>query len=770
MHIESILALASARIRNTFPAFQGDIMRKISLPLLLFAFTLLAMPSSALVLAKDGRTGYVIVTPVKPVISELTAAKELRDHLLAMTGAAFKIIPEDRAGVRQNLILIGQTDMAKKLMPGTDWKALGSDGIILRTIGNKIILTGGRPRGGIYAVYTFLEDTLGVRWWSRNESYIPKKPVLVVNNLNIKYIPRILCREAHYYEPNNSGIYAARTKQTGHFHPVSAQYGGHYSILGWCHTFYQLIPPKDYFQQHPEWFSLINGKRSHDAAQLCLTNEDMRRELVRKALVWIRKNPSAGIISIAQNDCGGECQCEKCKAIQDREGSPSGPVISFVNKVAEDINKVYPNFLIETLAYQYTRKAPKFVKPGKNVLIRLCSIECDYGLPITDPTNKPFMDDLHAWSAISHNLYIWSYIARYRNFQYPNPTLPVYAPNIRAFESNKVIGVFMQGDSYNEAACFARLRSWVIAHLLWNPALDEDKLVKEFVDGYYGAAGPYILDYLKLLEQAYARKAAYNWMTPRDMLEAQGMFDKAEDAVKSDPKLADRVRRERMPLDYLWISDYELAKQYALENNLEFNAPKDIQALIGSFEKAAVKYNMGYFMEGGPIAPYLKKWRTRIDATGPAPVELGNIEGKKCIDIQESRFQLFGEGDWVTIVEDESASNKAAALMPGAGNGWAVQAAISAEMVGRQHCYASIKVDTIASTGAACQMGLYSEAKKWGVFDRVVAIEEVAGRGYVLIDLGTWDINPGGYFWCGPLGNANEVKSVSIDRIFLVRE
>ena len=238
-------------------------------------------------------------------------------------------------------------------------------------------LAGDRPRGTLYAVYTFLEDMVGCRWWSSSESFTPQLATLEIPELNTVYVPKLLCREA-FYRDAFDGVYAARSKCNGHFERIAPEYGGHYTILGWCHTFYQILPPDTYFAAHPEWYSEIGGKRTFDRAQLCLTNEEMRAEFVKNALEWIRKDPTSGIISISQNDCGGACACAKCAALQEQEGAASGPIIHFVNAVAEAIEQEFPDMLIETLAYSYTRHAPKHVKPRENVLIRLCSIECSF--------------------------------------------------------------------------------------------------------------------------------------------------------------------------------------------------------------------------------------------------------------------------------------------------------------------------------------------------------------------------------------------------------
>ena len=208
-------------------------------------------------------------------------------------------------------------------------------------MGDSLVLLGDPPRGSLYAVYTFLEDVVGVRWWTSTESYLPKTPTLRIKDLDIRYAPKLQFREA-FYRDAFDGVFAARSKCNGHFPRVPEAYGGHYPVLGWCHTFFQLLPPDKYFQDHPEWYSEIDGQRKADHTQLCLTNEAMRAELVQNALKWLRAVSNPGVIDISQNDWHGQCQCAKCRAIEEEEGSLSGPLLRFVNAVAEDIEREFP--------------------------------------------------------------------------------------------------------------------------------------------------------------------------------------------------------------------------------------------------------------------------------------------------------------------------------------------------------------------------------------------------------------------------------------------
>ncbi len=267
-----------------------------------FAIALLSLcpAAMAITLAEGGKTQYTIVAG--PTVQEKTAANELADFLQQVTGATFPI--SDHAGGR--MIQVAYSAGAGGQM--------STDGIIIRTDGDNLILSGGMPRGPMNAVHTFLEDYAGCRWWTSSESTIPHRDKLSVENLNIAYVPPFRYRETFYYNPNTNAIFSTRIRNNGHHPQIPAAWGGHYEMLGFVHTSDHLIPPSKYFKEHPEWFAQVKGKRQPNS-QLCLSNEEMRKELVKNALGWIKENPSAGMISISQNDTFGPCECDECKKI-----------------------------------------------------------------------------------------------------------------------------------------------------------------------------------------------------------------------------------------------------------------------------------------------------------------------------------------------------------------------------------------------------------------------------------------------------------------------
>ena len=325
--------------------------------------------AQTLKIADNGKSDYVIVIPDNPATVLKNAARELAEHLKWVTGIEYKIFEAAARPKGKPAFVIG--DAGKAAFPDVDFTKAKADTTAIRFKDGDVYLNGRMPRGPLYAVYTFLEDYVGIRWWTPTENFFPAKPTLVVDAKDYLYSPQIVSREPFYRFAVDSK-WAPRLKANGHHQQISDDWGGKMSIIGWCHTFFQFLPPDKYFKDHPEWYSMIKGQRSPNWTQLCLTNEEMTKEFAKVCLEQIRKNPTAGVISVSQNDWHGRCECPKCLEVEKIEGSQSGPLIRFVNAVAKEIEKEYPEFLIETLAYTYTRKAPKVTKPANNVVIRLC--------------------------------------------------------------------------------------------------------------------------------------------------------------------------------------------------------------------------------------------------------------------------------------------------------------------------------------------------------------------------------------------------------------
>ncbi|MBI4579494.1 MAG: DUF4838 domain-containing protein, partial [Planctomycetes bacterium] len=380
-----------------------------------------------------------------------------------------------------------------------------------------------------------------------------------------------------------------------------------------------LIPPDKYFKDHPEWFSEIDGKRTHDHAQLCLTNDELRAELVRNLKERLAKHPAATMASVSQNDWHRPCACPKCAAIDQEEGSPAGSMLRFVNAVAEETEKDFPRVAISTLAYQYTRKPPLHVRPRHNVVVWLCSIECSFSKPLTDPANEAFRKDIEGWSKICDRLYVWDYTTNFRHYVLPHPNLEVLGPNVAFFAAHHVKGLFEQGAYHTWGAEMMELRAWVLARLLWDPTLDGRKLIDEFIDGYYGPAGKHIRAYLATMHRAVDASGDFlgcfskedaKFLSIQTLSSGLEQLKLAEQAAGDNARLHQRVLVAELPVLYALIVQWDRLQAEAKTASIPWPVADSRQAVYEQFMRTAEAIKMTHVAESRGI-DWLKSQATQ---------------------------------------------------------------------------------------------------------------------------------------------------------------
>ena len=521
------------------------------------------MPGRAdLLLANKGAARHVIVVDPAATAPEHTAALELAATLRQISGAEFVVRTNTEAPERA--ILVGSGAAARRVFTAVPFDSLGAEELVIKTDGGRLLLAGGHPRGTLYAVSRFLQDQCGVRWWTPWASRIPKRETLRLGDLDRRAKPAFEYRESFWY-PAFDADWSWRNGCNGHASRLTPDKGGLISYQGFVHTFYPLVPPEKHFAEHPEWFSHLKGKRTADRAQFCLTNPKLRDFMVERVKQRLRESPDAGIISVSQNDWHGACECPDCKALDDSEGTHAATMIAFVNYIGEKIETEFPNVAVDTLAYQYTRRPPKTLKPRPNVIVRLCSIECNFREPLDHPSNAAFANDIRGWSKLCQRLYIWDYTTDFAHYVQPHPNWFTLDANLRFFAAHNVRGVFEQGAYQSHGSEMAELRAWVLAQLLWNPQQDGRALIREFLEGYYGSeAAPFLSRYLDLMHDA---SKAHNltcysgtdapFLRFKPLLEAEKLWQQAGAAAAGNPEFLERVRIGHLAVRYVWLSRWD---------------------------------------------------------------------------------------------------------------------------------------------------------------------------------------------------------------------
>ncbi len=708
-----------------------------------------AMSSGAVTIADGGNAVAAIVICDAPEAPEQTAARELATYLGAVTGAAFSVVSESQAPAQGPRLFVGPTAFAAT--HGIDAAALGPEEWVMRTVGDDLILAGGRPRGTLYAAYRFLEDVVGVHWWNAYEETVPQMATLRIDAIDRTGKPAFRCRDIYMLYGNDGGRFAARNRlnRDGDSR-IAGEYGGamDYGPPYHVHTFYMYVPPETYFATHPEWFSLIGGQRDTKQKQLCLTNPELRAFFVDKLKAYIeqsraaareRGEPAPTVFSISQNDWAGMCECENCQAIAEAEESEAGPLLDFVNYIADAIREDFPEVYIDTLAYMMTQKPPKSIRPRDNVIVRLCDTSSNFTRPVTDPLNQEFHDHLLRWAAIAKNLRIWDYAVTYApHYGLPLPTVHTYAPDYRFYAEHNVEGVFTEHE-YPILADMRDFKIWMMMKTLEDPYQDYGALVRTFTDGFYGAAGEPIRQYLARLEQASDAKPSYLSMgaSPRQyhyldlpfVLEAQALFDKAEQTVADGEVLLRRVRFARLPLDRASIVLFpDLLAQWVRSGHTPETMPLDRDAVAARCRDtwaAQIAFRIPKGQQEAALA--------EIDA------ELNPLLARPAIVRIPEKFRDLPPESVFDFTADTSRNwNDLARRVP----------------------------DSEAESGLANRLELSDEDMKkyalpmpWGLYDvinkrsgggAVIKPEDVSGDGYQWYKMGTFPVGPSYYvyfFW-----------------------
>lgn len=536
------------------------------------------------------KTNYRIVVGKDASESEHWAASELKKFLFEISGINIEIDNDD-SEITENEIIVGYNKHSQELL-GSDFIKLDllDESFVYKNVKSNIILAGGKQRGTMYAVFSFLENAFGVRWFTPNVTVIPNREQFVFDYIEHHEKPSLQVRNDFYFEAFDP-TWAAHNKINGTM-GKREQYGdieGYWAV----HTFYQFMPPSEFYDQHPEYYSLIDGNRIHDHAQLCLTNPDVLEIVTDRLKIAMRENPDNLIYSVSQNDWRNPCQCDKCNAIVKKENSEAGIMVWFVNQVADNVKEEFPNKYVGTLAYQYTRKPPEVIQPKENVVIRLCSIECCFAHDFKScPENQEFLSDLEEWSSISPHLYIWDYVVNFSHYIMPYPNFNVLQENIKTFRDNSSIGIMEQAAYQSRGGEFAELRSYVISKLLWDAECDVDAVIDDFMYGYYGRSGQHVREYLDLLHnQITPETHIHLGLDPEDKIfsekfieEADKIFDNAEIVAESD-EIRERVEMARLPLMYLKCKRNPVNSKY--------------DGTFERFNEIVVREGITYFAERG---------------------------------------------------------------------------------------------------------------------------------------------------------------------------
>jgi len=707
------------------------------------------------------------------------AAEELRDHVAQLTGVELPVTTDDVPCPAQ-AVLLGAT----RYTPMLDGAAPGLDGFRIAVREPHLVIVSPRERGVLYGVYALLER-FGCRWYASWCAKIPRRECLTVPaDLDVAETPAFEMREPYWYDVKFHPEFAARLRVNSRSRiEMPAKFGGNEFRFGGglvsCHTFNTLMPPDEFFDDHPEYYSFEDGARRKHPTQLCLTNPDVLRIVTERVLERIRKDPGAKFYGVSQNDWPHYCQCPACAAIDAEEESQAGSLVRFINAVAEAVEKEFPDVLIETLAYMYTRKPPKKTRLRHNVVPCLCTWECDFALPLEEsryPQNVAFCSDLRGWGRQTDHLYIWNYSTNFSRYPWPFANVLTLQDNLRFFLANGAKFIFDQGAFQGRHGDFAELKAWLVSRWMWNPDLPIEPLLDDFFNGYYGKAAPFVRTYFDELHQnqrAWSEGAADRPLRiydgPENPAIPAGFYERAKDlwaqaaaAVEDDPVASYNVRMGAFSLDY-WRFDFLREKH---DRALMLYATDDIRAVFPEMHTLA-KSLAERFDEAGNIR--LCEWRANefavetmrryAEATEPPVSKDGIIPGSR-VHIRKRRAWGDYETDPGTGVEVLKVLGKNAEPCVEMPSNW-----IAYEPGARYHVRFRLRIEPAARSGEAFRAGL---GDYHGGQEREMLVRQLGetSEDYAWYDFGEVELNEREFLWLAP-GRPDEKGEYPVNAIWL---
>ncbi|WP_160312475.1 DUF4838 domain-containing protein [Caballeronia mineralivorans] len=633
-------------------------------------------PARTLTLADHGATRYHVQVGALADAVTLHAATDLANYLKRMTGSNFGRLADDNAPQEGPSIVIGLDNrLARALCPSAAFETLRPDGFVLCTSGENLVIAGTTSRGTLYGVNWFLDRVLGVKWLAPDATYVPSRPTLQIDAPHDRQVPRFAYREVLSWEGQDKA-FRAHNLLNGESHgpsfePTPAElddWDHSWLAKGGDASFWDLLPRDKYWKSHPDWYA---------GGQVAMMNADVRRIMAEQIVERLKALPDYRKVwfGIHDMDWGWDMDADSRKFADQHGGNPSAPLVDMVEDVAKRVRAVMPGARFAFNAYHWGFAPPAGMVLPDYILVYPMTIQVDYSTPLNLGRNVQLGRSLAGWNVMAKHMLVWDHVTNFAGFLQPTPNIYPIGASIKWLATlPSVSGYFAEGSWATPAAEFASLRVWMIGRLLWDPRQDVHQLVTEYCRDYFGAAAPQLVAYIDLMHAALAASGDVlseqtpvnmKMYSPQFVAQADKLFDKAEQAVASDPALLARVRQARMPLDFVILvrrREYQDAQAVP-------GWQLDYAQRIARFNSTVQRTHVSAYRQEGDLDGLNQLLAIeRRPASRPAPS--AGLPSGDWSDIQDLGLNIYSSA---RIVADATASDGAAIRMPGDSSVWAAQ-------------------------------------------------------------------------------------------------
>lgn len=551
-----------------------------------------------------------------------TAADELQTYIEKISGAKLNIVTENELPEGIAAIYLGDTGKSRET--GFDYSSLFEDGFLLHADGENLIIRGEDSRGTLFGVYTFLEEYLGVRWFTPTLETVPENENIAVDGKLHRVVePSFAVRRNDTMGTNEA--YRARTRMNVSFHKNATKYGGTLTYSLWDATLITLVP-KSLFSEHPEYFALgEDGNRTTD--HVCMTNPDVF-ELVVKNCREIMTNATNGakFIHIGQDDNINYCHCENCEALYEKYGAVCAPTLIFTNKLADELGPEFPDYTFTFYAYNETDRPPTdtSLKCRPNVAPVLCGLhkacrshsllQCgaqdgdESFLNLYGDPEPSIAEDFRVWTEISERTYIYDYTINFLFSQQFFSNFDHMQETMKYMHDIGITGyIYNCGDGHS--AAFNELRNYLLCKLQWDVNADVSYHMNDFIKAYYGeAAAPYIREIIDIQTAQVAATAHafdFDWHYQsgfypiHTMAKLDCLWEKALDADITEEQLFnvetanlswEVFKANQMQGEYFFLNPMRLKEQEWLYDELKAHKIDKISSFSYLKDKSEIDF------------------------------------------------------------------------------------------------------------------------------------------------------------------------------------
>ena len=496
------------------------------------------------VFAEDGRARAAIVCAKPGSPSCRYAANELADYLGRLTGARFAVVDAPLDGYAT-------------IRVGDDYAASKPEELHVEVrSGDELVLTGEGSRGPLYAVYDLLE-TFGCGFYQHDYDYVPPATNRLALAAGYAKTDAPFMTWRSMWSQLARSDFAWNMKLRVHDGPESEwkKHGflprpnndGIAQIL--CTGF---VDRKKHFKDHPEWYAYVKARNERSPHWVCVQNEEMFKALFADIEDYIARHPGVTEVPVGLDDGAERCECEKCLALcaadGDATGIPSSAVqyVVLMNRIGRHFAAKHPGVRFNMLAYDNMGRAPLDAEKWRlepNVGVAVALLWKDHCRPayLCDRAER----SIAGWTKLTENgIYNWDYYANFWSYIIPFPNYDILGKNFRYYKACNQRG-FSSQMQFTFCGDLAELHYWLYAKLCWNPDLDADALVDEYVKNVYGPAARHVRRYIDLMLHARDRQrggfyGCYvmetdHYLTEKDVLEIWRLGEECARAAKRDP-------------------------------------------------------------------------------------------------------------------------------------------------------------------------------------------------------------------------------------------